>query len=252
MHITEAYTARSVNKVENSDGDLVSEWFVQECKLIPLCPNHKLCIHLPKDDPYIERFSAAGTERLSAAMSQARQDRIDVMAGSILAIKATAITIHNTGVRDVVAPSSLQNPHYRLSFLAPQTVSSDDRLYRKRIFPRVFQIAHFFYEALKGGRQVASSAKVTIFRPLLGLEPKVSEDLEELKDRVKYVLKKAIERWGSADRERFLRQLDRVVWVLESKMPQGCLGICDVCDGKCWKISLIGCQTDCMCRAILS
>lgn len=42
-------------------------------------------------------------------------------------------------------------------------------------------------------------------------------------------------------REKFLRQVDSVEWVLESDMTQGCLGICDVCDGKRQRISLIIC-----------
>lgn len=56
MHITEAYTARSITNVGDLEGRAVSEWYFQECQLALLCPKHKLCIHLPKDDSWAETY----------------------------------------------------------------------------------------------------------------------------------------------------------------------------------------------------
>jgi hypothetical protein len=64
----------------------------------------------------------------------------------------------------------------------------------------------------------------------------VSQELRVLKKGVMSWLKGMSREMEAADREKFLRQVDSVEWVLESQMPKGELGVCDVCNGERWEI----------------
>lgn len=235
MHITEAYTARVLSTVSKVEDVRASEWNIQEGLLALLCPSHKLCIHIPKDDTWTPQVSYDSTiEQIDAAYKQAYIKGLRVMAGDTLLVNATDITIHNASMRHVTPPRSHQIRNLRLSYLSPKLPFGDNQSsVPETVFPRALQIADFLFEAFHQREHRAPPPRsVTIFRPLLGSEPMVSQELKLLKKGVMSWSKGMSREMETADREKFLRQVDSVEWVLESQMPKGELGIFDVCNGE--------------------
>jgi hypothetical protein len=239
MHITEAYTARVLSTVTKVEDVRASEWNIQEGLLALLCPSHKLCIHIPKDDTWTPQVSYDSTiEQIESAYKQAYIQGLRVMAGDNLLLNATDITIHNASMRHVTPPHSHQIRNLRICYLAPKLPLGDNQSSGpETIFPRALQIADFLFEAFHQREHRAPPPRsVTIFRPLLVAEPMVSQELRVLKKGVMSWLKGMSREMEAADREKFLRQVDSVEWVLESQMPKGELGVCDVCNGERWEI----------------
>jgi hypothetical protein len=193
-----------------------------------------MCIHITKDDPWTQTISAGSTDdQIDAAYTQRCVQGLRVMAGGSLLLNATDITIHNANMRHVMPPHSHQKRNLRLSYLAPTILMSDTQSGPEIILSRALQIADFLFEAFDDRDHRAPPPKsVTIFRPLRGPEPGVSQDLEELKGTVSEIMQHMFREMEVADRKKSLRQVDSVEWVLESQMPKGESGICDVCNGE--------------------
>lgn len=255
MHITEVYTARSFGPPDD-DGSHYCHYTDQEAVLAPLCAPHRMCIHVPKDDHYAELITPKELATPSD-VERALKAGVRSMLGGVRPqqVNATAVTYHNVNRRFIIPPYTEGPCQYAFCFIPHDTVLTNVDCQNITMDHRAQQIAESIWQLPHLDPQ-----ELAILRPLSKVSSDSEHQLYLVRERVWGILEELYDEAHKDENEENIEP-DDALWIFDPKINYLCGafhesdwqleseirkswfgedGICDVCDGGCWRAPAYG------------